>query len=494
MNKKDIIYAIVALVISSCVFFVGYTKAQTPVELYHVYLQGETIGYIENKDLLEEYIDKEQTEIKEKYKVDKVYLPNDLDIIKEMTYSQNASSEREIYERIKDKAQFTINGYKITIKGVKYQDEESGEELVTSDVKIYVLDKEVFEEALKSTVLAFIPKEQYENFINKTQPKLDKVGTLIEDIYIKNQILIEEGRISAEENIFTDSTELSRYMLFGTTNEQKKYTVKTGENIKTVAFNNKLSTEEFLIANPSFTSENNLLYAGQEVNVGIIDPKINLIEEDHVVEYQTQYFETKIEYDDTMLAGYEKVKQEGKNGKLLITKKVQKENGVILSAVITNTETVEPAVSKIISKGNKTQPGIGNVGVWGWPTTSNYCITSHFGWRSYKVHEGLDISCSGEGSPIYAANDGTVERATEAWPNGKYVVINHNNGYYTIYAHLASILVSEGQVVKMGQTVGTMGHTGYVIGNPGTHLHFGISAGYPYRGKYEFYDPLLFYK
>lgn len=491
MNKKDIIYALLALVISSCVFFVGYTKSETPVELYHVYLQGDTIGYIENKDLLEEYIDKEQTEIKEKYKVDKVYLPNDLDIIKEMTYNQKASSEKEIYEKIKDKAQFTINGYKITIKGVKYQDEESGEELVTPDIKIYVLDKEIFTSALKSTVLAFVPEEQYENFINKTQPKLDKVGTLIEDIYIKNQILIEEGRISAEENIFTDVTELSKYMLFGTTEEQKKYIVKTGENIPTVAFNNKLSTEEFLIANPSFTSENNLLYAGQEVNVSVIDPKISLIEEDHVVQYQTQYYETKIEEDDTMLAGYQKVKQEGKNGKLLVTKKVQKENGVILSAVITNTETIEPAVPKIIAKGSKTQPGVGNVGVWAWPTTPNYCITSHYGWRGNKVHEAVDISCSGHGSPIYAANDGTVERATYAWPNGNYVVINHNNGYYTIYAHLASIKVSEGQVVKMGQTIGTMGTSGY---STGTHLHFGISAGYPYRGNYTFYDPLLFYK
>ena len=119
MNKKDIIYTLLAMIISSSIFFVGYTRAQEPVELYRVYLKGETIGYINNKKLLEEYIDKEQVELKEKYKVDKVYLPNDLDIIKEVTFNKNVSTEKEIYEKIKDKAPFTINGYTITIKGME---------------------------------------------------------------------------------------------------------------------------------------------------------------------------------------------------------------------------------------------------------------------------------------------------------------------------------------------------------------------------------------
>ena len=458
MNKKDIIYTLLAMIISSSIFFVGYTRAQEPVELYRVYLKGETIGYINNKKLLEEYIDKEQVELKEKYKVDKVYLPNDLDIIKEVTFNKNVSTEKEIYEKIKDKAPFTINGYTITIKGMENvgnQENVGNEENEVEEIPdqiIYVLDKDIFTNSLKNTVLVFISEQDYNNFINKKQPEIKDVGSIIEDIYIKNQITITEGRISTEEKIFT-------------------------------------SVDEFLIANPDFTSENNLLYEGQLVNLGLINPLFKLVEEDHVVEIQNQKYETKIEYDETMLTGYERVKQNGVNGTVKITKKVQKVNGEIVSAVITKKEVLKASVPKIIVKGSKVLPDVGNVGLWAWPTAKPYCITSPFGWRWGKMHNALDISCSGYGSPIYAANNGTVEVAASKWPNGNYIVINHNNGYYTIYAHLASIKVVAGQTVSMGDVIGTMGHSGYATG---THLHFGIAVGFPDRGG-TYYNPMSFY-
>ena len=73
VNKKGILVTLFCLVLSSFVFFVGHKQNVEPKELYKVYLKGEAIGYIENKELLESYIDKAQTSIKEKYKVDKVY-------------------------------------------------------------------------------------------------------------------------------------------------------------------------------------------------------------------------------------------------------------------------------------------------------------------------------------------------------------------------------------------------------------------------------------
>ena len=491
MDKKNILFIIIALLISSFVFFVEYKKQSKPIELYHVYLKGETIGYIESKDLLEEYIDKEQYELKEKYKVDKVYLPNELDIVKEITYNKKISTEKEIYEKIKDISPFTITGYTITIKGLEVKSEDSEEVIQQPDKKIYVLDKEIFTNALKNTINVFISEDQYNDFINKTQKEIDDVGTIIEDVYIKNQITIAEGRISAEEKIFTDVEELDKYLLFGTVDKQKDYVVVAGDSIKDIAYKNQLSVTEFLIANPEFTSENNLLYEGQVVNLGLINPQFSLIEEDHVVEMQNDEFDTKIEYDDTIIVGYENVKQEGSNGISRITKKVQKENGSIVSAVVTKRETIKETVPKIIVRGSKVVPNVGNVGLWYWPASKPYCITSYFDYRWGKHHNAVDISCSGYGSPVYAANNGTVEVAnnSQPWPNGNYVVINHNNGYYTIYAHLAYVTVTEGQTVQMGQVIGAMGHTGYATG---THLHFGISVGFPDKGG-TYYNPLDFY-
>ena len=491
MSKKNILYVLLSLLISSAVFFVGYQKTSKPIELYHVYLKGDTIGYIKNKELLEEYIDNEQIELKDKYHIDKVFLPNDLDIIKEVTYDKPISTEKEIYERIKGISPFTISGYTITIKGLESTSEADGSKIVLPDKKVYVLDKEIFTKALKNTINVFISENDYNNFINKTQPEIKDVGSIIEDIYIKNQITISEGRISAEEKIFTDAEELNRYLLFGTLEKQQEYVVGAGESIKEIAYKNKLSVGEFLIANPEFTNENNLLYEGEKVNIGLINPQFVLVEEDHTVELQEDAFETKIEYDDTMLVGYEKVKQDGANGISKITKKIQKQNGTIYSVVVTKREIIKSSVPKIILKGNKTVPNIGNVGLWRWPTAEPSCITSPFGWRWGKHHNAVDISCSGHGSPIYAANNGTVEVANNSrpWPNGNYVVINHNNGFYTIYAHLDSVTVVEGQVVTMGQVIGTMGHTGNATG---THLHFGISVGFPDKGG-TYYNPMDFF-
>ena len=498
MNKKNILFVFISLLISSAVFLVGYQKTSKPIELYRVYLKGETIGYIKNKELLEEYIDNEQTEIKEKYGVDKVYLPNDLDIKKEVTYGKKVSTEKEIYEEIKDVAPFTVEGYKITIKGIEVMTEDSEEAIVQPDVSVYVLDQQVFDKALRKTVNVFIPEKDYNSFINKTQTEIKDVGTIIEDIYIKNKIVVTKTRISTEDNIFISDEELSKFLLFGTTKNQDSYIIQAGESISDVAFKNKLSVDEFLIVNPEFTGANNLLYEGEKVNVGAINPQFVLIEEDHTVEYQEEKYETKVEYDNTMIVGYETVKQNGVNGTARVTKKIQKENGDIFSVVVTKREVITPSIPRIILKGNVTVPKPGNVGVWAWPTTSQYCITSPFGWRKLryngqyiqKYHEGIDISCSGHGSPIYAANNGIVEVAASKYPNGKYVIINHNNGFYSIYAHLDSYIVIPGQVVSMGQQIGTMGKTGMATG---THLHFGISVGFPYRGNYTFYSPLDFY-
>ena len=488
MNKKNILLTIICFSLSCLVFFVGYKKIDNPQELYRVYLSGETIGYIKNKALLEEYIDEVEGEIKEKYNVEKVYAPNNLDIVREITYNKEISTEEEIYQKIKNIAPFTINGYTITIKGIKVMSEEEGE-IVTDDVTIYVLDKELFNQAVKNTVSVFVPEETYNAFINNTQEEIKETGTIIEDIYIENQIIIKQGRISTEEQIFTNIEDLNKFLLFGTTEEQEKYVVKQGDIISEIAYNNKLSVEEFLIANPEFTSENNLLYEGQVVNLGLIDPKFSLIEEEHVVELQTQKYDTKIEYDSTKLAGYEEVKQEGVDGLVKVTKKVQKSNGEIESAIITNTEIVKPTISRIVIRGSKVVPTVGNLSVWYWPTNKPYIITSSYGWRWGKLHEGLDISGTGYGSPIYAANNGTIERAGYTSINGNYIYINHNNGYYSVYAHLATIDVKEGQAVSMGDKIGTMGQSGYAFG---THLHFSIFRGYPFVGGYTI-NPLTFY-
>ena len=104
----------------------------------------------------------------------------------------------------------------------------------------------------------------------------------------------------------------------------------------------------------------------------------------------------------------------------------------------------------------------------------------------------VDISGTGYGSPVYAAKPGVVVDVAYHNSFGYYVTINHQNGYYTRYEHLASLsrYVKKGDYVKMGDTIGDMGNSG---ASQGTHLHFEIWTGYPYASGSISYNPLLFY-
>jgi murein DD-endopeptidase MepM/ murein hydrolase activator NlpD len=107
----------------------------------------------------------------------------------------------------------------------------------------------------------------------------------------------------------------------------------------------------------------------------------------------------------------------------------------------------------------------GGSGTFIWPTTGG--ISQYPVW----YHMALDIANSSS-PPVIAADSGTVTYSgCLNWGYGCHVIVNHNNGYQTLYAHLSSLGVSAGQGVGKGQSVGTMGSTGR---STGTHLHFEI--------------------
>ena len=103
-----------------------------------------------------------------------------------------------------------------------------------------------------------------------------------------------------------------------------------------------------------------------------------------------------------------------------------------------------------------------------WPV--NAPITSPFGWRWGRMHEGLDLGAS-YGSPIAAAAAGTVIWAGWEGGYGNLVVIDHGGGIATAYGHQSQIAVSVGQTVARGQVIGYVGSTGH---STGPHLHFEV--------------------
>ena len=107
-----------------------------------------------------------------------------------------------------------------------------------------------------------------------------------------------------------------------------------------------------------------------------------------------------------------------------------------------------------------------------WPCPGYAYISGHFGdiYDDGNPHNGLDIAAA-YGTPIIAAQSGTVLYADYHWSWGNNVLISHNANYATRYAHCSSLAVSVGQYVEQGQIIGYVGSTGYSFGN---HLHFEV--------------------
>lgn len=481
-NFKKNIPVIISILLTVIIMFIGFRNPNYSQikEVYNVYLDGKLLGSINSRKSLEKYIDKEQKELKEEFNVDKVYIPNGIDIEKCVTHEAKILSEKEIYNKIKENKSFTIKGYVVSIKDAN-----------NNEIKVNVLDKDMFDKAVNKVLRVFVESKAVEDYKNETQKEIETTGSLIENIYIDEKITITESFVSTDEIIFTDEATLTKYLLFGSLDKDEEYVVKPGDTIETVAFNNKLGVEEFLIVNPEFTSSNNLLSVGQKVSIALIDPVFSIVVEKHVVEDMDKPFETVTKNDSSMYVGTTKVQTQGTNGVQRVTSKVKYVNGEPRPAIITNSTTIVEPINKVVLKGTKQyETGYTGGGVpaqvggsWGWPTVYPYIVTSEYKYRWGKLHAGIDISGCGFGSPIYSIGSGVVTEVVSSCPGqgyygsrcgggyGNVVYINHGNGVVVKYAHLNTVTARVGQTVSRGQVVGTMGNSG---SSTGTHLHFEV--------------------
>ena len=482
-NKNFIITFLITIIISVVVVLLStnVTSLASPIEVYKVYLNGKTIGFIKSEEELLNIIDEKQNEIKKKYNTKKVYPPNGLNIEKVSTYNTNLKSAEEVYNLIEESESFTIEGYVVTIK---YKEE--GRE----PLQIYTLTKDYFDEAFYNAVAAFVGAEQLDAYKNNTQVEIKEEGEHIESIYWEEDITTKKALISVKENIFTNSDDLSKYLLFGTTEKQKSYTVKEGDTINDIIDKNNLSIEEFLVANPNIPDKDILLSKGQQVSIGLIAPVVTIVHEIEKIEKITNKYETEYKTDSSLFSGQTKVIQEGVNGVDKVTEKIQFKNGDINQLIINKSEQISPTINKIIAKGSKAYnvPDYNYTPVitgdeWLWPTIKPYIITSGFKWRWGKHHNGIDISGCGFGSPIYSSTTGTVTEVVSSCADvgyynnscgnywGNHVTVSYN-GYKIIYAHIRrDVKVKVGDTVTRGQKLGTMGSSG---SSTGTHLHYGV--------------------
>lgn len=278
-----------------------------------------------------------------------------------------------------------------------------------------------------------------------------------------------------EEFVPTDEIMNLGYLaeiLYSTKTAEVTYEVKKGDTWSQIANSHDLTSKELLALNPGY--DINKLQIGEVLTLSASVPYLTM-----TVVQRERYVEDvmyDIEYTDSanMYKGDIKVTSAGQYGAADVLATVTYVNGEETERTVLSSVTLREPVTEQRLQGTKERPTWAPTGSFRWPVSGR--ITSRFGYRSSPGgigstnHKGIDIANS-YGTPICAADGGTVTYAGWMSSYGYLVKINHGNGYETYYAHNSSLLVSVGDKVYKGQQIARMGSTGNSTGN---HCHFEI--------------------
>lgn len=264
--------------------------------------------------------------------------------------------------------------------------------------------------------------------------------------------------------------EVLRNTLTGYRVEENTYVVQQGDTFNAIAYSLDMAPAGLAELNPDV--DPNTLYVDQKLVIQQAIPYLSVRTVDHETYEET--IESPVEYIDTpdLYEGETSVKEEGTDGVAQVSAEVTYLNGVEEARTVLKTTTVQEATTTYIYRGTTPKPVTASNGYFIWPV--NGTITSYYGGRyifgSYDFHLGLDIACP-YGTAIQAADGGTVTYSGWKGSYGNLVVITHDNGMQTYYAHNSSLLVSVGDKVYQGQTIAAAGMTGSATGY---HCHFEV--------------------
>ena len=262
-----------------------------------------------------------------------------------------------------------------------------------------------------------------------------------------------------------DEEEALRLITIGT-DEEKIHEIEKGENTWTIALKYGLKMDDIMKANPGIDSER--LQIGQKISLIVPKPLISVKTKEYIEFVEGIPFETEYEQTDVLYKGDKKIIVHGEEGKREIKGYAVKENGVEVDREIIEEKILSEPKTRVVAEGTKARPATMATGFFVKPTRGR--LTSSFGMRRGRRHTGIDIAAS-RGTPIYAADAGRVSFSGRKGTYGNLIIIDHENGYQTYYAHNNRNLVKRGQRVYKGQKIAEMGSTGR---STGVHLHFEV--------------------
>lgn len=395
LNKKYIIIGTIAgtIAVGSTYSFLNYQT--NSITLYHVYLDGEKIGTVNNKAIIDIWKSQELRKAQSKYGLINLDLRNTVTYQIERKYKGEYDNLKAI-TNLKGKFEIEAIGAKVVING---------------EVIGVVNDKATLEKILENIKQAYITKEEKESKVYAASLKNPSNNNImLENVGFKENITIEEIKVSP----------------------------------------NKIDNEETVLK--------------------IITPLLTIQTEETITQLEEIPYKVVYKFDESMYINETKVLIAGIEGKKEVQYAITKENGAVVEKRVANVKVMNQAINQEMLKGTKAIPSKGS-GVLAWPTFGGI-ITSDYGPRWDSFHFGLDIS-GVKDETIKAADNGKIIFTGVKSGYGKTVMIDHDNGIVTLYAHLNIISVALGDTIAKEQKIGVMGSTGR---STGKHLHFEVKV------------------
>ena len=307
-----------------------------------------------------------------------------------------------------------------------------------------------------------------------------KADGVVRDVSFKNKIEYADG-IYLADSLMTEDEAIS--LLTSQKQRMGTYVAQKGDSAVVICQKYNMDYSRFKLLNPHIETE---CREGQIVRVTETESYLPIryireMETLSFLDYETIEVETS-----SLNVGSSAILVKGEKGEKRSSIEITYIDGIERSRKVVKSEITKNPIIEQIGIGTYTarpdSPStvlMGN-GQFGWPVDGGYVSDTFI---SNRNHKGLDIAAPG-GSDIYAAGDGVVVSA--GWNSGGYgyfVMIDHLDGYQTVYAHCSGLYVSEGQNVTRGQLIAAIGSTGDSTGN---HCHFEVR----YLGMC--YDPASF--
>ncbi|PYI52409.1 M23 family metallopeptidase [Paenibacillus flagellatus] len=425
-----------------------YVKLHT-YEVYHVYVGDQQAGTVSDPKVVEDFMLGKVKQLEEQNPNVHMVLNTD-----EVTYKPEKAFRAESDDQA---ALASLDGMlKSHAVGVQL--------VVNGEVVGIVKDKEVADEVLNRIKDKYVPQKKDGSRVSvlSAAPEPQIGETALQSVDFVESVETPITEIKPEQIMNPD--DLVRKLETGGV-APTKYTVVKGDCVSCIAKKLGISKQVIYEKNPWIQDDK--IKVGDVLDVTMLKPALTVRTVEKVVESQEIQHEIIYEKDDTMRAGETKTIKPGKNGLKKVTFLITKGNGYMMDQELIGEEVVEQPIPEYAKKGTKVVLGEGT-GKFVWPVVSAK-LSDYFGMRWGKLHKGVDITGN---KNILAADNGIVTYTGDKGDGyGNKVVIDHQNGYVTVYGHMSKIETSKGKIVEKGEKIGIMGDTG---DSTGVHLHFEI--------------------